>query len=72
MVTQSDLFRSREDVLLAERLMELPVSKNFQGMFRTANQYVNSDRIAEVLVSEVGTRNIIEFCVTTLERQRGD
>lgn len=72
MVTQSDLFRSREDQILAERLMQLPVSKNFQGMFRTSNQYVNSDRIAEVLVSEVGIRNIIEFCVTTLERRRGD
>jgi hypothetical protein len=72
MATQNDLFQSREDQILAERLMQLPVSKNFQGMFRTSNQYVNSDRVAEVLSSEVGTRNIIEFCVTTLERRRGD
>jgi len=72
MATQNDLFQSREDQILAERLMQLPVSKNFKGMFRTSNQYVNSDRIAEVLSSEVGTRNIIEFCVTTLERRLGD
>lgn len=72
MVTQNDLFQSREDQILAERLMQLPVSKNFQGMFRTSNQYVNSDRVAEVLSSEVGTRNIIEFCVTTLERRSAD
>ena len=72
MATQNDLFRSTEDTLLAERIMQLDVSKNFQGMFRTANQYVNSDRVAEVLVSEVGTRNIIEFCVTTLERRNGN
>jgi hypothetical protein len=72
MVTQNDLFQSTEDAQLAERLMQLDISKNFQGMFRTPNQYVNSDRIAEVLASEVGTRNIIEFCVTTLERRNGN
>jgi hypothetical protein len=72
MGTQSDLFRSEEDQILAERLMRLDVAKNFQGMFRTSNQYVNSDRVAEVLSSEVGTRNIIEFCVTTLERRNGN
>ena len=72
METQNDLFRSTEDVLLAERIMQLDISKNFQGMFRTANQYVNSARVAEVLAEEVGTRNIIEFCVTTLERRNGN
>lgn len=72
MEKQNDLFRSTEDTQLAERLMQLDISKNFQGMFRTANQYVNSDRVAEVLASEVGTRNIIEFCVTTLERRNGN
>jgi len=69
METQSDLFEKTEDAQLAERLMQLPISKNFQGMFRSSDQYVNSDRVAEVLVSEVGYRNIIEFCVTTLERR---
>jgi hypothetical protein len=72
MVTQNDLFQSTEDALLAERLMKLDISKNFQGMFRTPNQYVNSDRIAEILVAEVGYRNIIDFCVTTLERRIGN
>ena len=72
METQSDLFEKTEDSILAERLMHLPISKNFQGMFRTSDQYVNSDRVAEVLVSEVGYRNIIEFCVTTLERRNGN
>lgn len=72
MGTQNDLFQSTEDAQLATRLMRLDVAKNFQGMFRTANQYVNSERVAEVLASEVGTRNIIEFCVTTLERRNGD
>jgi hypothetical protein len=72
MGTQNDLFRSEEDGLLAGRLMQLDVGKKVQGMYRTSNQYVNSERVVEVLVSEVGIRNVIDFCVTTLERRNGD
>lgn len=68
MPKQNDLFEKTEDVLLAERLMLLDIAKNFKGMARTAEQLVNDSRVAEVLASEVGARNIVEFCVTTLER----
>ena len=42
------------------------------GRFRTAEALVNSPLVVEMLVAHVGARNIIEFCVTTLERQRAD
>lgn len=69
---QGDLFGKTEDAMLAERLMKLPVSKNFIGMHRLPEGYVNDPRVAEVLSAETGIRNIIEFCVTTLERRSGD
>lgn len=65
---QSDMF----DVDLAERLAALPIYKNVMGMYRTSDQYVNSPRVAEVLLHEVGVRDVIEFCVTALEKRSGD
>ena len=72
MVTQNDLFKSKEDVLLAERLMQTEVAEHIQGMYRTSNQYVNSMIVASALMEKVGVRNVIEFCVTTLERRSGN
>jgi len=68
METQSDLFE-REDALLAERIMRLGIGKQLQGMFRTSTSLVNSPLVAEMMVAEVGARNIIEFSATTLERE---
>ena len=74
MPQQSDLFEKTEDAMLAERLMQVDdqITSRIQGMYRTPEQYVNSAQIAEVLVARIGYRNIIEFCVTTLERRDGN
>lgn len=68
MPTQNDLFEY-EDVLLAERLMRLGVGKRIQGMSRTATALVNNPLVAEMMIAEVGARNVIEFAVQTLERK---
>lgn len=69
MPAQSDLFISTQDVRLCERLTKVRPWDKIMGMYRTADQYVNSERVAEILVHEVGIRNVIEFCVTELERR---
>lgn len=66
---QLDLFKQTEDAQLAERLMQTSAQYKIIGMYRTPDQYVNSAQVAEVLVHEVGIRNVIEFCVTELERR---
>ena len=66
---QRDMFEMTEDAFLAERLMKTCVYPKIIGMFRTPDQYVNSACIAEILVAEVGVRNVVEFCVTELERR---
>ena len=55
------------DALLAERLMQLKASKVFVGRYRTSDQYVNSEHVAEVLAGAVGYRTVIEFCIAVLE-----
>jgi len=72
MATQSDLFEKTEDALLAERLMKTPIKDQIQGQYRTPEQYVNSLLVAEMLTGYVGARAVIEFCVTTLERNSGN
>lgn len=72
MGTQSDLFERTEDALLAERLMKTPLKGQIRGMYRTPEQYVNSLMVAEMLTGLVGARNVVEFCVTTWERQNGN
>lgn len=67
---QDDLFEQTEDAQLAERLMQTIAKGPIQGMYRTPEQYVNSPLVAEILVGLVGARNVVEFCVTTLERKR--
>lgn len=69
MEKQNDLFEMTEDAFLAERLTKLRAWSKIIGMYRTADQYVNSEHVAEILVHEVGIRNVIEFCVTELERR---
>lgn len=70
MPRQNDLIDEiYEDKILAERLMRLGVGQRVQGMSRTATALVNNPLVAEMLVAEVGPRNIIEFAVTTLERR---
>lgn len=71
MVTQSDLFEETEDVILAERLVALRVP-DIQGIARTSSGYVNHPMVAAQLTSMVGVRNVVEFCVTTLERNSGN
>jgi hypothetical protein len=66
---QRDMFEMTEDAYLAERLMQTCVQPKIIGMFRTPDQYVNSECVAEILVAEVGIRNVVEFCVTELERR---
>lgn len=69
MEKQNDLFEMTEDAFLAERLAKLRAWSKIIGMYRTPDQYVNSEHVAEILVHEVGIRNVIEFCVTELERR---
>lgn len=69
MPTQNDMFQMTEDAFLCERLAKLPAWSKIIGMYRTADQYVNSEHVAEILVHEVGIRNVIEFCTTELERR---
>jgi len=72
MAMQNDMFKQTEDAQLAERLMKTKIGPRIQGHYRSSDQYVNSPLIAEILVEEVGVRNVIEFCVTTLERRSAD
>lgn len=65
--TQGDLFQQTQDVQLAERLMQLKLP-GIQGICRTSEGYVNDMRVVHHLANKVGIRNVIEFCVTTLER----
>jgi hypothetical protein len=69
MPQQSDMFEETQDVLLTERLTSLPVWNKIMGMYRTPDQYANSQHVAEILMHEVGVRNVIEFCTTELERR---
>jgi len=69
MEKQSDLFEMTEDAFLAERLAKCSAWPKIIGMYRTADQYVNSKEVADILVNEVGIRNVIEFCVTEMERR---
>ena len=69
---QMDMFKTTEDALLAERLMQTEVAHEIQGMYRSSDQYVNSLAVAHVLIEAVGVRNVVEFCVTELERRSGD
>ncbi len=69
MPMQSDLFEDTQDAYLCERLTKVQPWNKIMGMYRTADQYVNSEHVAEILVHEVGIRNVIEFCVTELERR---
>ena len=72
MPQQNDLFVQTEDALLAERLMKTPAKGELLGLFRTSEALVNAPLVVELLVGHVGARNIIEFCVTTMERQRAN
>lgn len=69
MAKQSDMFEMTEDAFLAERLMKTSVQPKVIGMYRTADQYVNSEHVAEILMHEVGIKSVIQFCVTELERR---
>lgn len=64
-----DMFEITEDAALAQRLVCTPVWPQIIGMYRTADQYVNSEHVAEILMHEIGIRNVVEFCVTELERR---
>ena len=68
---QNDLYEGVEDQLLTTRLFSV-LGKEVQGMSRTSEDYVNNLHVAAKLIDKVGVRNVIEFCVTTLERQRAN
>lgn len=67
---QSDMFERTEDAILAERVMQTVVGPRIQGRFRDSKDIVNSAEVAEMFAGVVGSRAIIEFCVTLLERNK--
>lgn len=71
MEKQNDLYEGVEDQLLTTRLFSV-IGKEIQGMSRSSEGYVNNPHVAAKLIGKVGVRNVIEFCVTTLERKRAN
>ena len=69
---QSDMFERTEDAILAERVMQTSIGPRIQGRFRDSKDIVNSSEVAEMFAGLVGSRTIIEFCVTLLERNNAD
>jgi hypothetical protein len=69
---QSDMFERTEDAILAERVMQTVIGPRIQGRFRDSKDIVNSSEVAEMFAGLVGSRNIIECCVTLLERNNAD